>query len=692
MAKRGYLQRFFGEARLQRAKQFLKRRISYGPGNDYWYQPFQIPTKAGVDIDETTALNYGAVWNAIQIISGTIGSLPLHLLKRTGKNTEKMTSESLYDVLHSVANTEMTAMNYREAAGAHMVSWGNSYSEIVRSTVGDVVELWPITPNRVKPERKNGSMFYEVNVGAGKKVTLPRERILHIPGLGFDGLMGYSVLTKARESIALGMAAEEFGSRYFGDGTHPGTIVSHPGVLGPEQQKTLQKSLTGAYSGLGKSHKLMLLEDGMKMENIGFSPEDSQFLQTRAFQIPEISRWFNIDPSKLKDHSRSTFNNIEHLSIMHVVDCIRPWLVRIEQCYNMQLLTPEQRKVGLFLSHNVEGLLRGDTAARSEFYSKMFMIGAISINEIREKENLNPIDGGDEHFVPLNMVPLSMAEEVMAPEPAPEPAQIVAPEPDEAEQEENNIDFWQRQKQIRSITGRDRLIKAYYDLFKTAAQRIVNKEALTAKRFAKSSTGKAFVAKTHEFYLNVMPGYIKKEIGPVISTFASEIGVESSKEVNTDFDQDDTEYNDFATGYLTRYIERHIESSVGQLEQIATEERADEPESKPDTFVNDVEDRADEWSEKRPDKIARNETNQLANAAAQFIFFAAGYKAVWRIRGAKTCPYCRSLNGKKVSKGGAFLNPGDVLDPKGGTGPMRFFGLKQHPPIHSGCDCYIGAI
>jgi len=669
MTKRGYL---------QRVKQFFKRK-GYGPGNDYWYGPVQAPTKAGVDIDEVAALNFSAVWNAIQIISGTIGSLPLHLLRRAGKNTEKMTSESIYGVLHSVANPEMSAMSYREATGAHVVSWGNSYTEIVRSKTGEVVELWPIGPNRVKPERKNDKMFYEISIGGGQKVTLPREKVLHIPGLGFDGLMGYSVLNKARESIALGMATEEFGSRYFGDGTHPGVVVSHPLALGPDAHKRLKKDLTNAYSGLGKSHKLLLLEEGMKMENIGIPPEDSQFLQTRQFQTVEVARWFNIDPSKLKDHSRSTFNNIEHLSIMHVVDCITPWMVRIEQCLDMQLLTPEQRQLGFFFKHNVEGLLRGDTAARAEFYSKMFNIGAYSINEIREKENMNPVDGGDERFVPLNMVPLSMAKEVAVPKPDPEPAQIVAPEGDEEPEEENGRDWMNAMVEGRAGADiRDRVARQYRDLFFSMAKRIVNKESLAVKKAVERRNKRAdetFDAWIIDFYSG-MDGYIRQEAKPAMKGLARAVRDAAGKEIDGD-ETTEAEFDKFVDDYVGTYSLRHIASSTGQIQSLEDDQ--------------EIKDRVDEWADKRPDKIADNETVRLGGAVAQFVFWGAGLSCVWRIRGSKTCPYCRSLSGKRVAKGQSFANTGDELNPKGGTGPMKIWGLKSHPPLHRGCDCYIAS-
>ena len=668
---------------INRVKTFLKRK-SYGPGNDYWYQPFQVPTKAGVELDETTSLNFSAVWNAIQIISGTIGTLPLHLYKKTGDRREKANTRRIYSVLHSVANPEMTAMNYREVSAAHAVSWGNWYSEIVRSTVGDVEELWPIAPNRVKPMRKNGQMIYEIAIGNGQKVILPREKVLHIPGLGFDGIMGYSVLTKARESIALGLATEEFGARYFGEGTHPGVVVSHPQVIAPEVHERLKKSLIAAHSGLGKSHRLMLLEDGMKMENISISPEDSQFLETRQFQVPEIARWFNIQPSKLKDHSRSTFNNIEHLAIDHVVDCIRPWLVRIEQNLNMQLLTDAERAAGLYFEHNVEGLLRGDSASRSEFYSKMFLIGAYSINEIREKENMNPVEGGDERFVPMNMVPLSMAKELAKP-PEPEPV-VVEPEAEgeEPEEEENEREWFGRYAEERANADlRDRVARMYHGIFLSMAKRIVSKETMAVKRASKKG---GFDKWLDDFYKGHRK-YIIEEAHPPFKALSRAVADAAEKETKSL--RLDSEFTRFVDDYTDRFADRYIESSVGQIRALLKQKRSDETDDKTN---DEIETRMDEWNEKRPDKIADNETTRLGNAMAQLMFWAAGMSCVWRIRGPKTCPYCKSLSGKRVARGGSFLTAGSVLDPKGGTGPMKIRGLKRHPPLHRSCDCFISPI
>ena len=366
------------------------------------------PNESGETVNEYTALTYSAVWNAVNLISGTIGALPLHLMQDKSGKKLPVTQNPLYRVLHSSANYYMTAKSFRETMLAHVLTWGNAYAEKVINTYGNVIELWPIPPNRIAPVMENGQLVYDIQVD-GKTVTMGRDRILHIVGLGFDGFVGYSPISMAAQSIGLGKTMETFGARYFGQGTHPGVIVSHPGRLTDTAHKNLKDSLTTTYSGLGKSHRLMLLEEGMKLEKLGVPPNDSQFLESRAFQIPEIARWFNLPPHKLKDLTKSSFSNIESEQISYVTDSLLPWSVLLEQSYNMQLLSASEFRRGYYFKHVFEGLLRGNSADRADFYSKMFNIGAMSINEIREKEDLNPVEGGDIHLVPLNMTTLSNA-------------------------------------------------------------------------------------------------------------------------------------------------------------------------------------------------------------------------------------------------------------------------------------------
>jgi HK97 family phage portal protein len=407
-----------GPTLFSRVKDFFIRSLSLNDPKSWdrslWTLNGSV-SLSGENVTEETALGYAPIWNAVSLISGTIGALPLHLMQRKGDAKRIADDRKMYQVMHDQWNPYMTAMAGRECLMAHVLTWGNGYAEKVLNGYGEVVQLWPITPNRVRPVMSDGELVYRITLPIGPDVILSREKVLHVPGLGFDGFMGYSVISMARKSIGLGMSMETFGSLYFGQGTHPGVIVSHPGKLGPEAYANMKGALTEAYSGLGQSHRLMLLEEGLKMEKVGIPNNDSQFLESRNFQIPEIARWFNLPPHKLKDLTRSSFSNIESEQISFVTDSILPWLVRLEQNYQMQLLSPSDREYSgrgrLYWKHSVEGLMRGSAATRAAFYGPMLDRGVFSINEVRALEDMDPILGGDIHLVPLNYQSLEFAGE-----------------------------------------------------------------------------------------------------------------------------------------------------------------------------------------------------------------------------------------------------------------------------------------
>jgi HK97 family phage portal protein len=380
---------------------------------------------AGEHVDEQSALTYSAFWCAVRLISETAAALPLHLCQTAGRGKRKALDRYAYHVLHTAANQYMTAMQCRETMIAHVLTWGNCYAEIIRNELGELTALWPITPDRVKVEMTGGELTYRIRVSGAEDVILPRSKVLHVAGLGFDGFMGYSVVAMARKSLGLSMALETFGANYFANGTHPGVIVSHPGQLNEQAHQRLKVALVDAYSGLGNSHRLMLLEDGMKLEKLGIPPNDSQFLESRAFQVPEVARWFNLPPHKLRDLTKSSFSNIESEQISFVQDAILPWLVRLEQSFNQQLLSDADRRRGFYYKHVVEGLLRGDTKSRGEFYSSLLDRGVFSINDVRELEDRDPVEGGDVHLVPLNMTTLENAGKVT--DQANNPARLPAP-------------------------------------------------------------------------------------------------------------------------------------------------------------------------------------------------------------------------------------------------------------------------
>lgn len=374
-----------------------------------FWNAFGSQTPAGENVTEYTAMTYSAVWNAVYQISSTCGSLPLHLRQHKGRKTRYATENPLYRVMHTQFNKFMTAKTGRETLMAHVLTWGNGYAEKVTNGVGDIVELWPITPNRVRVKMENRELIYEIKVG-NEEIPLKRDKILHIPGFGFDGLVGYSPIAMARKNIGWGMAMETFSSNFFSNGTHPGLVVKHPGpAMSPTAHDNLKRALSETSSGLGNSHRFMLLEEAMDIKELGFSPEDSQFLQSKQHHITDIARWFNIPPHKLKDMSKSSFNNIEAENASYVIDTTLPWAIHLEQIYDTQLLTKKQYEAGLYFKHVLEGLLRANSKERAEFYKIMIGNTMMTPNEAREKEDMNPSDDplADELWAPTGNIPLS---------------------------------------------------------------------------------------------------------------------------------------------------------------------------------------------------------------------------------------------------------------------------------------------
>jgi len=643
-------------------------------------------TESGVQVSENLALNTSAYYCGVNIISSTIAcALPLHLYKRKPSGGRKLiTDHPAYYVLSKQPNPSMPASTYHETGMAHLLTWGNQYSEIVRNRQGDIIELWPITPDRVTVEWGGSDVIYRINVG-GEDKFLGRDKILHIPGLGYNGFIGYSIVQKARESLGLTMAAEQFGSRWFGSGTNLGLILKMPRGAGPEVKKALREDVK-QYEGLGKSHRFMVLEGGLEVEKIGIPPDDAQFLETRQFQIPEIARWLNIAPHLLKDLTQAHYNNIESDWIQFLKITLLPWIVRREQWFDFRFLTEKERRLGYYFKHSVEGLLRGDSESRAKFYQSLFQVASIKPNEIRELEDMDPVDGGDDVFIQMQYVPLSRSKEMIdstikqkeqpdkkEPEMLPEEEQ----EPDESNTrlliDNDSVHI----TEYRAITTRDRISKRYQPLVLDAARRIVNKET---KAIAKNAKRAGFKKWLNEFYRQ-MPSYIKKTMGPVLYSFIESVFYDAVQDIGLSPDSDLTdEMKLFIGGYTEGYMARHIYRSLGQVSSFIDVEDFD-----------GIEQRMDEWQERRPDKIALEEQVRASNGGASFIYLSSGLSAVWRTRGPETCPYCRALEGKKIQQGSSFFSGDEEWEPKGAkNGPMKIRGVVQHPPLHQGCDCYIG--
>lgn len=375
-------------------------------------------TSSGKAVNERTAMQMTAVYACVRILSEAIAGLPLHLYRyREDGGKEKATDHPLYCLLHDEPNPEMSSFVFRETLMTHLLLWGNAYAQIIRNGHGEVIALYPLMPNKMSVNRDSaGSLYYEYTRQTedaptikGTTVKLKPSDVLHVPGLGFDGLVGYSPIAMAKNAIGLAIATEEYGSKFFANGATPGGILEHPGVV--KDPERVRNSWNAAFGGSGNANKVAVLEEGMKYTPISISPEQAQFLETRKFQIDEIARIFRVPPHMVGDLEKSSFSNIEQQSLEFVKYTLDPWVTRWEQSIYRTLLSPKEKK-DFFVKFNVEGLLRGDYVSRMNGYSIARQNGWMSANDIRELENMDRIpkeEGGDLYLINGNMLPLSNA-------------------------------------------------------------------------------------------------------------------------------------------------------------------------------------------------------------------------------------------------------------------------------------------
>ena len=365
---------------------------------------------SGKSVTVQSAIQLSTVYACVRVISETIASLPLGIYETVNDGNEKATDHPLYRLLHDEPNSEMTSFVFREVMLAHLLLYGNSYSQIIRSGKNQVIGLYPLLPDHMDVDRDSkGNLTYTYTTSDGKTVSIKPRDVLHIPGLGFDGVMGYSPIALEKNAIGLGIASEEYGSKFFSNGARPSGILTHPNTV--KNPKALRESWNSAYGGSSNSNRVAILEEGMKFEPIAIPNNEAQFLETRKFQVDEICRIFRVPPHLVGNLEQATFSNIEHQSIDFAVHTIRPWLVRIEQAMNRALLS-EQEKGRFFVQFNIDGLMRGDYKSRMEGYAIGRQNGWLSANDIRALENQNPIpadQGGDAYLVNGNMISISTA-------------------------------------------------------------------------------------------------------------------------------------------------------------------------------------------------------------------------------------------------------------------------------------------
>lgn len=373
------------------------------PGQEH--ELYSQNSYTGVHVSEETALTYTAYWACVRLLSGTIASIPFITYQRLPRGKERATGHPLYHLLHDEPNPEMDSFTFFETYMSHLVTTGNAYALIDWEDQVRIKSLWIMRPDRVSVTRdpQTKQINYTYMIESQGPVTIPSYRVWHTPGLGYDGLVGYSPISMVRQSVGLGLATERMGAELFGNGLTVGGTLEHPGKMSDEAQKRFLSTIKARHQGIEKAHELLILEEGMKFNKNNIPPEDAQFLDTRKYQKREVATFFLIQPHKIGDMEQATFGNIEEQNIEFVVDTIRPWAVRIERSAKRQLYLPHE-KSDYFSEFLMDGLLRGNIESRYRAYSIGRNWGWLSANDVLEMENRNPIENGDVYMAPSNMM------------------------------------------------------------------------------------------------------------------------------------------------------------------------------------------------------------------------------------------------------------------------------------------------
>lgn len=377
--------------------------------------PSILRTVSGETVSAEHSLTLGSYYAALRNISEDVAKMPLITYRRLGdEGKEKAEDHSLFRILFLEPNSEMSSIEFRETMQHWALGWGGGYAEIERNSTGEPVALWPIHPSRVRVKRDpDGNIFYRVTgsdislcdfgINDFNGVDIQADDMFHIHGLGPNGITGYPLSVLAAEGVGAAKAAQVFGASFFGNGMSISGTYTHPETLSEEAANNLRKGLTGKFVGPRDANKFMLLEEGITFNPLTIPPEQAQFLETKRFDVEEIARWFRIPPHKIGHIDAAPRASVEQQSIEYTNDTLLSWTVRWEQEIQLKLVSEDEQSE-IFAMHEFDVLLRTNQKERYEAWSIGLMNSFLTVNEVRLRENLNPVEGGDEVMRPLNMV------------------------------------------------------------------------------------------------------------------------------------------------------------------------------------------------------------------------------------------------------------------------------------------------
>jgi HK97 family phage portal protein len=657
------------------------------------------------------------VYSCVRVLSETVAQLPLFVYERLERGKRRAYDHPLHAVLHDRPNPLMTAFGFWETLVGHVCLWGNGYAEIEYDNGGRPVGLWPLRPDQMVDIRRAGyELNYVYQLPDGKQQVLQGWRVFHARGLSGDGIRGYSpIRDAARGLVGMGLAVEEFGARFFRNGARPGGILQHPGVLDDDGFERLKATWQASYGGLSNAHRLAILEEGMTYQQVGVPPDEAQFLESMKFNRSQIASIYRVPPHMIGDLERATFSNIEQQSIEFKIFTMEPWLVRLQQTINMQLLGEEGATPGAgryFAEFLPDALLRGDTASRYQAHAIAIQNGWMSRNEVREQENLNPFEGGDEYLVPMNMAP--------AEEDGPQ-TDDGGPQPEEEEGEggirnyelgiknsekrtlRNGVEI--RAEQWDAGQARHELQVAYLPLYEDVAGRVQRREANDIGNASKRLLAKGKAGEFQQWlrgFWEEHEGFVARQYRPLVESAARQQGAIAAKETGKDAPGAEDVAN-YVTAYVEAAAARYVGSrraAVGKwLDEALAEPaltEADDPEDEPyeipyEEVAGKFEEQLGTWREEVPGQVAREESVRVGNGLALAILILLGVTRKTWVTIGENCPYCDSLGGRTIEIDSFFLQMGQSFMPGGADGPLVVGNNVGHAPAHRGCDCVIVA-
>jgi HK97 family phage portal protein len=630
-------------------------------------------TYAGPSVTEDTAMNYSAVFAAVKVIAEDMAAMPLHLYRQSGRNKEIAREHPMYPILHDLPNPMLTKMEFDEFFYAQALLWGFSAAQKELNRRGKLIALWPLRSSQIEGWQLRDSGYWWAYRKPNGELDWIHSEYLHIMRHMTDGrMLGMSPIRwAARQATGLGLATEEFGARFFSNDARPGIVAKYPGKLSPEARANIKESWNSEHRGLSNSHKLRVLEEGLDIQTIGIPPQDAQFLETRKFQITEIARIFRIPPHLLGDLERATFSNIEEQGQSYVSQTLQPWMVRREKSIYRDLLNESERG-RYFAKYNADSLLRGNIAARFASYQIGIMNGMYTPNEPRMLEDMNPIEGLDETWQPVNMVTQSQA------------AALPAAKPES--QRDAEPDMERRKMELRA--DRVQIFNRYVGLYQDAASRLVKREIADIRRamtrYLRNGSKQEFIDWLNDFYRDLqtaIPDYYK----PTMMSLAEQVFDAVATELDKDTPQIDVDWVD---EYLTKFSSAYAVGGAKQLSTDVLDSKPSGEESEGDAAIRAVEDRLTRWKDTRASKTAFDQAFEAGNALALTAMVRLGVtKKEWA---GGDCELCRNLNRVVVEIDKPFLQDGDTVEADDeNTANLQVSKTIGHPPLHDGCDCVI---